>query len=97
MGRAARAGRAPQDAGVAAARWAPLALGALLILLREANFGVGLTSTTVKPGGSEGGRSARIRAVAFVCLRGLVVLQEGGSLNPSLYVLAAACDEPDYP
>ena len=40
--------RAPQDAGFAAApaRWAPLALGvlgALLILLREANFGVGLT------------------------------------------------------
>ena len=43
-----RARRSPQDAGSAAAppRWAPLALGvlgALLILLREANFGVGLT------------------------------------------------------
>ncbi len=41
-------GAAPQHAGAAAAlaRWAPLALGvlgALLILLREANFGVGLT------------------------------------------------------
>ena len=48
MGGAARARRAPQDAWSAAApaRWAPLALGvlgALLILLREANFGVGLT------------------------------------------------------
>ena len=50
MGGAARATRrAPHDAGfaAAAARWAPAlalgVLGALLVLLREANFGVGLT------------------------------------------------------